>query len=64
MLLDRLLTNPHADPKAVFASLDARLDATLRAGGHVLVAEMLNPDDWDAPWMALLARGVTKARAV
>lgn len=46
----------------VLHDLNVEVDQTLRQGGRVVVADMLNPLDWEAPWMSLLAQGVTKAR--
>jgi hypothetical protein len=42
------------------ADIDAEIGKTLQAGGHVLVADILDSLDWEAPWMSLHGQDVTK----
>lgn len=43
-------------------SIDSRIHETLQGNSRVLVADILDPLDWEAPWMSFLSRGVTKGR--
>lgn len=60
--VDLRLEEPGAVTDAVLAKIDGELTQTLSGGGHVLVADILDPLDWEAPWMSLLGRGVSKQR--
>jgi hypothetical protein len=47
--------------RASFARMvQARIEATWRAGGQVVVFGALDPESWDAPWPVLMSRGLTK----
>lgn len=61
LAMDTLLTDPATPPGDTLHQLDTDIGATLRQGGRVIVADALDPLDWEAPWMLLLSRGVTKA---
>jgi hypothetical protein len=43
-----------------FGALDQTLTETLRDGGRVVVFDVLDGDDWEAPWLTLTAQGLTK----
>lgn len=60
--IDLRLREPGAKAQAVLQEMDTAVDQTLREGGRVLVADVLDPLNWEAPWMALLGQGVTKTR--
>lgn len=60
--VDLQLREPGITADGVLRGADQEIARTLQAGGRVFVADMLNPLDWEAPWMALLAKGVTKQR--
>jgi hypothetical protein len=60
--IDLWLREPDATVDGVFHKMDATVDQTLQAGGRVVVADILDPLDWEAPWMSLLGQGVTKER--
>jgi hypothetical protein len=60
--VDLWLREPGATVDGVFHKMDATVDQTLQAGGRVLVADILDPLEWEAPWMALLGQGITKDR--
>ncbi len=47
---------------AFFNKLDQAIADTLRDGGRVMVFDVLDGSDWEAPWPDLTARGVTKNR--
>lgn len=47
-------------PEATLAVMASQIDATLAAGGRVLVFDMLDPVEWNAPWSLLYRRGLTK----
>jgi hypothetical protein len=50
------------DVNSTLQAIDIEIKRTLQDGGRVLVADILDPLEWDAPWMALLGQGVTKRR--
>ncbi len=60
--VDVQLHAPGATVDGVLHDMEAELDQTLLQGGRVMVAGILDPLDWDAPWMDLLGRRLTKAR--
>ena len=60
--VDLQLLEPGATADSVLREADQEIARTLQAGGRVVVASMLSPLDWEAPWMMLLAKGVTKPR--
>jgi hypothetical protein len=60
--IDVWLQEPGASVDCVFARMDSRIDQTLRSGGRVVVADILDPLDWNAPWPGLISLGVTKQR--
>jgi hypothetical protein len=60
--VDLRLRESGAPVDSVLQGINAELQQTLQGGGRVLVADMLDPYDWEAPWMALLGQGVTKKR--
>ena len=60
--VDLGLRAPGTTTEAALDTISATLDETLKAGGRVLVADLLDPRDWEAPWAALLSEGVTKER--
>ena len=45
---------------AFFGMLDQAITDTLRDGGRVAVFDVLDGDDWEAPWPNLTAQGLTK----
>ncbi len=45
----------------MFAAMQAGIDAALARGGRVFVFQALDPLNWDAPWIELPRRGITKA---
>ena len=45
---------------AFFGMLDQTITDTLRDGGRVVVFDVLDGDDWEAPWPNLTAQGLTK----
>jgi hypothetical protein len=47
---------------SVLQGIHTELQQTLQGGGRVLVADILDPYDWESPWMSLLGQGVTKKR--
>ncbi len=51
-------------PQRALDGVARQVDATLAAGGRVVVFGVLDPDDWDAPWAVLTARGLGKPRLV
>ena len=59
--LDQLLRDT-PDDAAYFAAIEQAIDATLAHGGRAIVFDILDPDDWDAPWPFLYAHGMTKTR--
>lgn len=59
--LDLTLGAPGTDADAALADVDREIATKLRTG-RVLVADVLDPYDWEAPWLKLLSRGVTKAQ--
>lgn len=60
--VDLRIQEPGAIVDDVLHSIDTDLERTLQAGGRVLVADILDPLDWEAPWITLLSQGVTKSR--
>ena len=60
--IDLWLAEPGVTVEDALHRMDATVNQTLQAGGRVLVADILNPLEWEAPWMSLLGRGVTKGR--
>ena len=61
----RIDTQLQASGATVQNTLNAMQDdveQTLKNGGRVFVADVLSPTDWEAPWMALLGRGLTKPK--
>lgn len=48
------------DPRRFFAQAGATIDQTLAKGGQVVVFDVLDPHDWDAPWMLLHRIGLEK----
>lgn len=62
LAVDRELQQKEQPAEQTLKAIDQEIGRVLQAGGHVLVADILNPLDWEAPWMALLGQGVTKAR--
>lgn len=47
---------------AVLAEMEHRIDATLARGGRVLVFDVLDPMEWNAPWSLLYRQGLTKPK--
>ena len=45
---------------AFFAALDQAITDTLHDGGRVMVFDVLDGSDWEAPWPDLAIRGLTK----
>ncbi len=45
---------------AFFAALDRAITDTLHDGGRVMVFDVLDRSDWEAPWPSLAIRGLTK----
>lgn len=55
-----LLLKASANNAAVFAAMTTAIDAAFARGGRVVVFDLLDRDDWNAPWPALYRRGMTK----
>lgn len=60
--VDLRLEESGAVADVVLPRIDSELAETLQGGGRVFVADILDPLDWEAPWMSLLGRGVTKKK--
>jgi hypothetical protein len=58
--VDTLLEEPGAVPEEVLKGVDLDLQQTLSGGGRVIVADILDAQDWEAPWMSLVGRGIGK----
>lgn len=58
--LDQLLAHS-PDPDAFYRALAARIGQTLTNGGKVVAFDILDPDNWNAPWSELPREGVTKS---
>lgn len=58
--VDEELLKRSASLSAGLDTINAQIAQTYQDGGRVLVADILDPLDWDAPWMSLLAKHVTK----
>jgi hypothetical protein len=57
------LTYEHApNLAAFFAVLDQAITDTLHDGGRVMVFDVLDGSDWEAPWPTLTVQGLTKDR--
>ncbi|MBV9747383.1 MAG: hypothetical protein JO157_01090 [Acetobacteraceae bacterium] len=57
-----LALNESPNLDAFFASLDREITNTLDEGGRVMVFDLLDGSDWEAPWLDLTRRGLTKDR--
>jgi len=46
--------------EAFFADVDAKFESTWQGGGRVMVFDVLDPYNWNAPWFVLSRAGLTK----
>lgn len=60
--VDTRLRAPGVTTKDAFIELDTTIGQTLQLGRRVLVADVLDPMDWEAPWSSLLGKGITKGQ--
>lgn len=60
--IDLRLEDTNATAASVLKEIDTELQQTLDHGGRVIVADILDGRDWEAPWMSLVGRGVDKHR--
>lgn len=60
--LDTMLLKATSSMPTVLDQIDADISRTLSQGGKVIVSDVFDSHDWEAPWMALLGLGVTKDR--
>lgn len=58
--IDVQLREPGATVPGTLHALEDAVEQTLQNGGRVLVADVLSPTDWEAPWMSFLGQGLTK----
>lgn len=58
--IDLQLREPGATVQGTLEALHDDVEQTLQHGGRVLVADVLSSKGWEAPWMSLLSRGLTK----
>ena len=62
LFVDLLMREPGATEKGSMYRANTEINRILRDGGRVIVADILDPVDWEAPWMALLGQSVTKVQ--
>ncbi|HEY0205398.1 MAG TPA: hypothetical protein VGC15_14735 [Acetobacteraceae bacterium] len=60
--IDLQLQGPGATVQGTLDAMQGDVEQTLGNGGRVLVADVLSPTDWEAPWMSLLGHGLTKPK--
>jgi hypothetical protein len=60
LAMDEELLNRSGSFSAGLDTINTEIERTYRGGGRVLMADILDPLEWDAPWTSLLARHITR----